>query len=112
MPHLQPGGVYLCEDVTGSFNPFASYMSGLIHQLNAYSSCITNLDDPERRLSCKSTEFQSVTRSIHLYPYVSVIEKRKSPLAEFVAAKHWNSVGAVSLLTRPPVSSWADATQV
>ena len=46
------------------------------------------MDDPERHLSCQSTGFQSVISSIHWYPFVSVIEKRELPLAEFVAPKH------------------------
>src|SRR5262249_26064300 len=35
LPHLQPGGVYLCEDVQGVFNGFASYVLGLAQRLNA-----------------------------------------------------------------------------
>lgn len=88
LPHLQPGGVYLCEDVTGTFNPFSSYVSGLVQHLSAYDHWLPDLDNPERRLTCKATGFQSAIRSIHSYPFVTVIEKRESPLAEFVAAKH------------------------
>jgi hypothetical protein len=29
LPHLRPNGVYLCEDVFGAFNWFASYVGGL-----------------------------------------------------------------------------------
>ena len=34
LPFLRPGGVYLCEDVHGAFNRFASYVHGLDHGLN------------------------------------------------------------------------------
>lgn len=88
VPHLQPGGVYLCEDITGSANEFASYVQQLTHQLNDYGNVTQDLSDNERRLVSKSTEFQSSIHSIHFYPFVAVIEKRSNPLEELVAPKH------------------------
>ena len=88
LPHLRPGGVFLCEDVHGTFNKFASYVNGVIHNLNASDSMTGDPSDDERRVKCPTTEFQSNVHSIHSYPFVTVIERRESPLADFVAPKH------------------------
>jgi hypothetical protein len=88
LPHLRPGGVYLCEDVHGAPNEFASYAHGLAQKLNAFDAIVENRDDDERRLVCPSTTFQSDIASIHFYPFVVVVEKNAAPLAEFVAPKH------------------------
>jgi hypothetical protein len=76
LPHLRPDGVYLCEDVHGTFNRFNFYVSGLSCKLN------------ERRLADETSAFQSAVHSIHMYPFVVVIERRNAPIAEFVAPKH------------------------
>jgi Methyltransferase domain len=88
LPHLRPGGIYLCEDITGNANEFASHVHEFAHQLNAFDNVTQNLDDNERRLVSKSTELQSAMHSVHLYPFVAVIEKRRTPLIELVAPKH------------------------
>jgi len=88
LPHLRPGGVYLCEDITGMDNEFASYAYELTNKLNAFENVIGNIDDNERRLVLENSEFQSVIHSIHFYPFVIVIEKRPAPLQEMVAPKH------------------------
>src|SRR5215213_1695936 len=75
LPFLRPGGVYLCEDVLHSFNQFRSYLHGLDHKLN---------DNVSRTfhdvIDC--TPFQSAIDSIHLYPFVAVIEKNSHPLTQ------------------------------
>ena len=88
LPHLRPGGIYLCEDITGNTNEFASHVHQLAHQLNAFDNVVQDLDDCERRLVSKSTDLQSAIHSVHLYPFVAVIEKRHTPLIELVAPKH------------------------
>jgi hypothetical protein len=50
LSHLRPGGVYLCEDVHGAFNRFASYVGGLAHKLNEPTNNRESIDDPERRI--------------------------------------------------------------
>jgi hypothetical protein len=87
LPHLQPGGVYICEDVHSAFNDFASYVSGIAHGLNAYVAA-DNVDSNERRLVGKVHPLQAAINSVHSYPFVSVIEKRDRPLSEFLAPKH------------------------
>lgn len=87
LPHLQPGGVYIVEDLHSIGNRFAAYVSGLIQALNAYRG-IADHANPERRKVSEAAGFQSSIESIHSYPYAAVIEKRREPLAEFVSPKH------------------------
>lgn len=87
LPHLRPGGVYICEDVQGCHNHFAAYVAGLVQGLNDTSSMEVDLAAPERRQVSPTTGFQSRIDSIHWYPYAVVIEKRAEPLAELVAPK-------------------------
>ncbi len=84
LPHLRPGGVYLCEDVHGEENPFNSYVHGLAASMN--SSLIWA--DQGKGLTCNPTHYQAAIHSIHLYPFAIVIEKTKSPREEFTAPKH------------------------
>jgi hypothetical protein len=87
LPFLRPGGVYLCEDVHWAYNQFASYVNGLSHRLNDFSQIKWSPDDDERRGVCTSTPFQSAVGSIHLYPFVTVIERNTGPVTEFRAPK-------------------------
>jgi len=87
LPHLQPGGAYVVEDLHGGSNRFTSYLGGLIAALNSYRSTADHTN-PERRKVNKARGFQALIDSIHLSPYIAVIEKRREPLAELVAAKH------------------------
>jgi hypothetical protein len=72
LPHLRPVGVYLCEDVTGVDNEFASYACELTNKLNAFENVIGNIDNNERRLVLGNSEFQSVIHSIHFYRALSL----------------------------------------
>jgi 23S rRNA U2552 (ribose-2'-O)-methylase RlmE/FtsJ len=88
LPHLRPGGVYLCEDVHGyPNNEFASYVHKLAHGLNDHREVESNPNDNDRRLVKKPTPFQAEINSIHLYPYVIVIEKNGLPIKELIAPK-------------------------
>ena len=69
LPHMRPGGVYICEDVHGSQNRFSGYMQGLSSQLNAMVK-----DGPELS-PVIATEFQRAIQSVHLYPFLTIIEK-------------------------------------
>lgn len=80
--HLRPGGVYLCEDVAGTFNWFTAFTTGLVHELNSMNRT------PGSLLQSKVTQFQSAIHSIHFYPYVVVIEKHSLPPAKLSAPKH------------------------
>ncbi|HEY4427323.1 MAG TPA: class I SAM-dependent methyltransferase [Solirubrobacteraceae bacterium] len=66
LPHIRPGGVYICEDVGGSFQPFQSFVDGLTRPLSAIG-----LPD---RPTPPSPLHQHVA-SVHRYPMMTVIEK-------------------------------------
>jgi hypothetical protein len=86
--HLRPGGVYLCEDIHGPANKFASFVHERAHWLNATENLKSNAEDNENCLSCEANGFQSSIGSICLYPYVAVFEKNEMPVNRFVAPKH------------------------
>ncbi|MGA2249637.1 class I SAM-dependent methyltransferase [Terracidiphilus sp.] len=86
LPHLNPGGVYLCEDIHGEFNRFASYVQGLEQHLNA-SELVINSNLNEKAVSSRATTIQDAIEAIHQYPFLTVIERRKNPKGEFVAPK-------------------------
>ncbi|MGA8622331.1 MAG: class I SAM-dependent methyltransferase [Candidatus Sulfotelmatobacter sp.] len=83
LPHLNPGGVYVCEDVHNSANRFAQYLNGFAANLNA-----SDLDWQDHEISSPVTPFQAAIHSVHLYPYVIVIEKTESRLQRFVGPRH------------------------
>jgi 23S rRNA U2552 (ribose-2'-O)-methylase RlmE/FtsJ len=82
LPHLRPGGVYLCEDIHGIHHHFAAYISGLASHFH----CING--KPGQILAATPSKFQQAISSIHLYPFVVVIERSETPIKEFVAPKH------------------------
>ena len=88
LPHLRPGGVYLCEDIHGTLNTFAAYMYGTAQNLNACDQGQEDFENEERRLVYRASSFQSAIHSIHFYPFVTVVEKAKAPTAELISAKH------------------------
>ena len=78
-PHVQPRGIYLCEDIHTSFVPaygggyrregtFLEYSKGLIDRLYAWYS-----HEPERFAVDKLTRS---TYALHFYDSVLVVEKR------------------------------------
>lgn len=81
LPHLQPGGIYLCEDIGRLNNEFAAFLSGLAARLNVYSN---PLDAP---VTSRAEGIQQSVDSIHLYPYVAVIEKASEPVQGFLSQK-------------------------
>jgi SAM-dependent methyltransferase len=87
LPQLRPGGVYLCEDVCLAFNEFAAYVSGLAQDLNS-AQFESNLADNERCSVTKTTPLQSAVGGIHLYPYLTVVERTPAPVSELVAPRH------------------------
>jgi 23S rRNA U2552 (ribose-2'-O)-methylase RlmE/FtsJ len=81
LPHLRPGGVYLCEDVHGLDNGFFAFMQGVVKNLTA-------AEPGDSEFHINPSEFQAWIRSIHFYPYVTVIEKADSPVSQLTSAKH------------------------
>lgn len=87
-PHLQPHGVYLCEDLHTSYYPpygggyrrdgtFIQYATRLVDQLHAWYST-----EPDR---FRVDEITRSTHGLHFYDSVLVVEKR--PIAEPTASK-------------------------
>ena len=76
LPHLRPGGVYLCEDVAADRNEFAAYIAGFADALNAGGEQVGT-----------PTALQRDIHSVHCYPFVVVIEKCALPRDELVAPK-------------------------
>lgn len=84
--HLAPGGVYICEDIHGRFQAFGYYLMGLATGLHAMLPSSLPLSNP-------STALQSQIASVHVYPYIVVIEKLATPRKAFYSEKHgeeWN----------------------
>ncbi len=81
LPHLSPGGVFLCEDIHDSFNTFHAYIRGLSRNLHT-------MRPTGEELVVNAVEFQRSIDSIHSYPFVTVIEKRESEIRQMSAQKH------------------------
>jgi len=86
LPHLRPGGVYLCEDIHGAPHHFSSYLQGLASNLNAMAAA-ERLKGFVGGASTPSS-LQQAIEAIHLYPFVAVIEKRERSVRRFIAPKH------------------------
>ena len=56
--------------------------------MNDVSQMQTDSADPNKRLVVPTNEVQATFDSIHVYPYVVVIEKRNQRLPELRAPKH------------------------
>lgn len=82
LPYLRRGGVYLCEDITGEHNRFAAYLHGLTAEMNAFA--VSNSKEAKVRPS----GVQRSIGSVHLYPFVAVVEKADRAVQEFSAPKH------------------------
>jgi hypothetical protein len=82
LPSLNAGGVYLCEDIHGTFNEYSTYASSLVNELN-HQNIIS--DSP---LQSDVSSFQSAIHSLHFYPYVVVIEKHRQPIKKLSAPRH------------------------
>lgn len=75
LPHLRPGGVYICEDVHARRNRFAKFVFEFADTLN---------NQVETRITGAS---QRTIESVALYPFVVVITKNIVPLSKLVSEK-------------------------
>jgi len=69
LPIVRPGGVYICEDVHYAHNRFSGYIYGLSTQLNA------TVSDGPALSPVRTIAFQRAIQSVHLYPFLTVIER-------------------------------------
>jgi hypothetical protein len=88
LPHLKPGGVYLCEDVHGADSSFSAYVAGLAQALHGGGRMQSNEGEPERRLVVPASGWQAAVHSVHVYPFVVAVEKRAAAVPELIASKH------------------------
>ena len=80
LPRIRPGGVYLCEDIHGIHNGFAAYLQGFVKHLNAIQHGAPGAVIP--------SDLQRWIGSVHLYPYVAVVERSDAPVASLDSVKH------------------------
>lgn len=86
LPHLRPGGVFICEDVHATGNAFSHYVQTLADSLNATEE-LERLPNSGGQ-AARPTRFQSDIRSVHFHPFVVVIEKNDRPVERLIAPKH------------------------
>ncbi len=78
LPAVRPGGVFICEDVQGAFQPFHAFVDGLTHPLSGigYAEQAT------------ASAVHDHVGSVHRYPLVTVIEKPGASAARFRSERH------------------------
>lgn len=86
LPHIRPGGVYLCEDIHGVENSFHLYVLGLAAQLNG-----GRMRTEDKDLVTETNAFQSAIGSIHLYPYLCAIKTREAAQDQIACRRHGSS---------------------
>jgi hypothetical protein len=82
LPHIRPGGIYICEDIHGAFQPFHSMIDGLCRSLS--DIIITDRDNPR----VLANALHRHVASVHHYPLLTVIEKRASHVDDYELVSH------------------------
>jgi hypothetical protein len=72
LPHLRPGGVYLCEDIHGPSHAFHDYIDGLSRALHAVAG------SEDEFFAFAPSPAQAAIESVTSYPFVVVIEKQSA----------------------------------
>ncbi|HKF73072.1 MAG TPA: class I SAM-dependent methyltransferase [Stellaceae bacterium] len=80
LPHIRPGGIYVCEDVHRNNNRFNSYCHGLLKSLND----TTPMDPSGQKGVMRPNPLQAWLAGVHFYPYVIVIEKADRPIEKLM----------------------------
>lgn len=89
LPHLQPAGTYLCEDIHGAFNQFTCFAHGLAQKLNEWAPMPPGYGDPRKPpILVAASAFQAAVAAVHFHPFVTVIERNSVPVVEFSCPKH------------------------
>jgi 23S rRNA U2552 (ribose-2'-O)-methylase RlmE/FtsJ len=71
LPHMAMGGVYICEDIHETFNPFHSFVDGMT----------TTLSDVHEHYPVHTVHEHIA--SVHRYPALTVLEKPERPVRPF-----------------------------
>ena len=79
LPHIQPGGVYVCEDIHGPFHPFHAFVDGMTRQLSTIGAAPA---------VAEPNPLQSRVSSVHRYPILTVIELNASPPTRYEARRY------------------------
>jgi hypothetical protein len=79
LPSVQPGGVYVCEDIHGPFQPFHAFVDGLTRQLN-------DIGGPGTETPVNS--LQRHVAAIHRYPILVVIEMTATTPTKFEVRRY------------------------
>lgn len=93
LPHVNAGGVYLCEDLHGKNNHFNSFAINLATDMSDFAFKKGNAPG---HLS-PNQSFQCSFGSIHFYPFVTVLEKREVALKDLNAPKHGTEWQPISM---------------
>lgn len=80
LPYLNLGGVYICEDITGTNHSFRAYVNALVNDMNSAAR-----DDSS---GVRPTPLQQMIHSVHFYPYVVVIERHLNQPERLMTLKH------------------------
>jgi hypothetical protein len=81
LPAIRPGGVFICEDIHGAFQPFHAFVDGITHPLSGIGF---------GKHATAGPVHQHV-ESVHRYPLVTVIEKPAAPRQRFQSERHGTS---------------------
>jgi hypothetical protein len=85
--HLNPGGIYICEDIHHSDNPFYFYLTGTFMQLNGFEGQKESTHSKDCDYLIRANELQSFFKGLHLYPYMAVVEMHDEPISHLSASK-------------------------
>jgi hypothetical protein len=80
LPAIRPGGVYVCEDIHGPFQPFHSFVDGLTRPLNDIA--------PPGSGPTPANAMNRQIASVHRYPILTVIEKNTTSIDEFESRRY------------------------
>jgi Methyltransferase domain len=87
-PIMRPGGVYICEDIIS--NAFLAYLGGFAEHLMRYTKAplaepgvASGFLLPQAGVASAADSLQQAVRSIHLYPFVAVVERTLEPVTDF-----------------------------
>ena len=88
LPVMRPGGVYICEDIVS--NTFLAYLGGLAEHLMRFTPApltepgvASGILLPEPGVASAADGLQQMVRSIHLYPFMGVVERTPEPVTDF-----------------------------
>ncbi|MDO7840925.1 class I SAM-dependent methyltransferase [Sphingomonas immobilis] len=86
LPHLKPGGIFICEDIHGDRNIFVDAVYGIAASLNAMDQ-YRDLNEGSVRQHVPVQGARAHVASVNFYPFAVVIEMREHPISELLGRK-------------------------